>query len=447
MTSPTWSPTEPELGARAEPVRSGSAKRARTAVVAVGLVALVLALLHGAEQRPWAYEDEQQHVDVALKLADGRVAHIADLLEPSVARSTVDTSRPSRYRDPSNVDPSTWGLEGRSYMGYHPPLAPALLAPVAAVTGRDAYLTMRAGRIVAALLVALTTMLVAVMAARWCPERRAVAATMAGLAFGTLPVVSDLGGRWSNDVVALALTIAACAVAGLVADAAHEPGRPSTRELVLLGGLLAGAVSAKATGWAAVAVALAVAGPAIARSRGWRPLAAVVAAPVVAVAAWVAVTQVRYGTPDGSAAFREVYGSFYPDSSLLSSPFDPDGGARLLVHRGLLPLLNVEWGLSDWVPFAILALFAAGIVAVGRERRAQPLVAFAAVALPTLLLLDFVMRQGQNIPSGRFLAPVLAVGAAVAARTWSRWAPAGWIPPALCGCVGAWFLVEQRLPW
>jgi hypothetical protein len=404
-------------------------------------VALVLALVHGAEQRAWAYEDEQQHVDLVLKLADGRFAHIEDLIEPSVVRATLDSGRPSRLPDLGNDDPATWGLEGRSYMGYHPPLAPALLTPVALVTGGDAHATMRAGRVLAALLVAVTTMLVAVLAARWCPQRRALAAAMAGLAFGTLPVVSDLGGRWSNDVVALALTVAACFVATRVAAS------PTNRDLALLAVLMAGAVSAKATGVAAIFAAVVVAGPAIVRRRGWVTLGAVLAVPAVAVLAWLAVTQARYGTPDGSAAFRAVYGRYFSHTSMFSSPFDAGGGSRLLLHHGLLPQLNAEWGLSDWVPFVIAACFVAGVVGVARDRVAQPLVTLGGLAVPSLFLLEVVMRSGQVTPTGRFLVPIMAVGAAVAAATWSRWPIAGWVPPALCSSLGVWFVLAHRVPW
>lgn len=427
--------------ARLTPTTWPSTRAAWAAVVAVGLVALVLALIHGAEQRAWAYEDEQQQVDVALKLADGRVAHIEDLIEPSVVRSTLESGRPSRLPDLGNDDPATWGLEGRSYMGYHPPLAPALLAPVAFVTGGDAHATMRAGRVIAALLVAATTMLVAALAVRWCPERGVVAAAMAGLAFGTLPVVSDLGGRWNNDVVALALTVAACFVATRVAAA------PTNRDLALLSVLMVGAVSAKTTGVAGVVAAVLVAGPAIVRRRGWVALGAVLALPAVSVLAWLAVNQARYGTPDGSAAFRAIYGTYYSPTSILSSPFDPAGGSRLLLHHGLLPQLNADWGLTDWAPFAIAACLVAGVVGVARERRVEPLVMLAGVAVPSLVLLEVVMRNGQVSPTGRFLVPILAVGAAVAAATWSRWSIAGWVPPALCTSVGLWFVLEHRAPW
>jgi hypothetical protein len=417
------------------------AARVRHVVVAVGLVALLFAAVHGAVQRPWAYEDEQQHVDLALKLADGRVAHIEDLIEPSLVRSTLDTRRPSRAPDFANDDPATWGLEGRSYMGYHPPLAQALLAPLSALTGRDAEETMRAGRALAALLVGLTTMLVAALAACWCPRRRAVAAAMAGLAFGTLPVVSDLGGRWSNDVVALALAVAACFVATRVAVA------PTNRDLVLLAVLMAGAVSAKATGAAGVGAALCVAGPAIVRRRGWAMLGATFAVPALAALAWVAATQVRYGTLDGSAAFRDTYGVFHDSTSFASSPFDAHGGARLLLHNGLLPQLNADWGLTDWVPLAVAVLLLAGVVGVALRRQVQPLAALAGIAIPSLILLEVVMRNGQIAPTGRFLVPVIAIASAVAAATWSRWRVAGWAPSVLCSCLGIWFVVEHRVPW
>ena len=326
-------------------------------------------------------------------------------------------------------------------MGYHPPLAPVLLAPAALVTGGDAHATMRAGRVLAALLVSVTTMLVAVLAARWCPQRRAVAAAMAGLAFGTLPVVSDLGGRWSNDVVALALTVAACFVATRVAAS------PTNRDLTLLAVLLAGAVSAKATGVAAVVAAVVVAGPAIVRRRGWVTFGAVIAVPAAAVLAWLAVTEARYGTPDGSAAFREVYGTFFPRTSMFSSPFDAAGGSRLFLHHGLLPQLNAEWGLPDLVPFAIAACFLVGVVGVARDRVVQPLVTLGGLAVPSLFLLEVVMRNGLVTPTGRFLVPVLSVGAAVAAATWSRWSVAGWVPPSLCSSLGVWFVLVHRVPW
>ena len=412
----------------------------RHVTIAVGLVALLFAVVHGAVQRPWAYEDEQQHVDLALKLADGRVAHIEDVIEPSLVRATLDSRRPSRT-DLTNDDPSTWGLEGRSYMAYHPPLAQAVLAPFSWLTGRDAAETMRAGRAIAAVLVAATTMLVAALAARWRPGRPVAAAAMAGLAFGTLPVVSDLGGRWSNDVVALALTVAACFVATRVA------AKPTHRDLILLAVVMAGAISAKATGAAGVAAALLLAGPAIVRSRGWPTFAAVFSVPALAALAWVAVTQVRYGTLDGSAVFRETYGVYYDPTSLFSSPFDAGGGSRLLLHHSLLPQLNAEWGLTDWVPLAVVVLLLAGVVGVARRREVQPLVALAGVAIPSLFLIEVVMGNGQIAPTGRFLVPALAVAAAVAAATWSRWAIAGWLAPAVSTSLGIWFVLEHRTPW
>ena len=84
---------------------------------------------------------------------------------------------------------------------------------------------------------------------------------------------------------------------------------------------------------------------------------------------------------------------------------------------------------------------------MARDRVAQPLVTLGGLAVPSLFLLEVVMRNGQITPTGRFLVPIMAVGAAVAAATWSRWPIAGWVPPALCSSLGVWFVLAHRVPW
>ena len=113
---------------------------------------------------------------------------------------------------------------------------------------------------------------------------------------------------------------------------------------------MAGAVSAKATGTAGIAAALLVAGPAIVRRRGWGTLGAVVALPAVAVLAWLAVTQVRYGTPDGSAAFRAAYGNFYSPSTMLSSRWNP-ATSRPKIAELSKTRRSIQRNDGDLVPF------------------------------------------------------------------------------------------------
>lgn len=400
-------------------------------LVGVFLLALVGGVAHGF-QRPWAYEDEQQHVDAALKLAEGRLAHLEDLIEPSLAESTLATGRPSRV-DPTVTDPAEWGIEGRSYAGYHPPLGPALLAPVALLTGGDAYDTMVGGRILAAVLLAGSATGVAALAARFCPARATIAAGQAGVAFASLPVISDLGGRWSNDAVAMAAIVTSLLVATVVRR------DPTGRHLAWAALALAAAVAAKGTGWVAVAGAIGIAGPTVVRTRGWRPALATLVAPVLVSAAWSAVLLARYGTVDGSEAFLDRYGSPFPRVSLLAA-------APGQLHWSLVPQFNVDWGLPSLVPLVLVLAILAGIACIEAPWRAEPVGAVVGVALPTAALLQSGFASGLLAPSGRFTAPLLAAGTAAASGGWSRWRALGWAPPALCVAVGAWFAVVHP-PW
>lgn len=411
MSADAESPLRPQLGA---------------VLVGVFLLGLLGGAVHGL-QRPWAYEDEQQHVDAALKLAHGRLAHLDDLIEPSVAASTIETGRPSRGADPTNVDPTDWGREGRSYAGYHPPLGPAVLVPVALLTGGDAHDTMVGGRVVAALLLAASAAGVAALAARWSRERAVGAAARAGVAFACLPVVSDLGGRWSNDAVAVAAIVASL----LLATAVRQD--PADRRLWWLALALAAAVGTKGTGWIGVVGAAAVAGPAVVRVRGVRPALAVLAAPVAVAAAWSAVLLARYGTIDGSQAFVDRYGAPFPSLSLID-------GARGQLHWSVVPQLNVDWGLPSIVPLILVLAIGVGLVRSDGWPRAEPIAAVVGVALPTALILQSGFGSGLLSPSGRFTVPMLAVGTAAAAGGWARAGLLGWAPPALCVGTGAWFL-------
>jgi hypothetical protein len=401
-------------------------------VAGVFVLALVGGAVHGL-QRPWAYEDEQQHVDVALKLADARLAHLDDLIEPTVAESTIETGRPSRMFDPTGLDPAQWGLEGRSYAAYHPPLAPAILAPVALATGGDAWSTMVGGRVIAAFLLAASAAGVAALAARFCPSRAVTAAAQAGIAFACLPVVSDLGGRWSNDAVAVAAIVASL----LAATAARR--EPDDRHLVWLALALAAAVGAKGTGWIAVAAAAAVAGPEVLRRRGWRAGLAVAAAPVVVGGGWALALLTRYGTVDGTAAFLDRYGAPFERRSLVEA-------ATGQLHWSLVPQLNVDWGLPSLVPALLVVAVVGGLVALDAPGRLEPIGAVAAVAVPTAGILQGGFASGLLAPSGRFTVPLAGVALAAAAGGWSRWGLLGWAPTALCAGTGAWFVVVHP-PW
>jgi hypothetical protein len=420
-------------------LRTSLRRRLRIVVLGVAALAGLNGVAHGFGQRPWAVEDEVQHVDAAIKLSEARLAHLDDPIELSVAESVLATERSVPAPGTVTADPPSWGLVGRSYLAYHPPGGPAVLAPFAMALGGDGFRTMVAGRALAALLVAVATAGVASIAASFHPARPVKAALLAGLTFAALPAVGDLGGRWSNDVVVLV------AVVGAVAAGISVGRDPTRRSLALLSVAITVAVATKVSGLAALAgLVPALAHPG-ARPSG-RAVALVLAAPAAVTLGWALVLDGRYGTVDGVTAFLDRYGAPFATGSILGSD------APTLLRRSFLPFDPDAWGVTVLVPVALVAVIVLGLV-WRRPRSGAPLLTVAAVGVACLVVLERGRQTGLLTPSARFVAPLVAVAVAVAAGGWARMAahptrwPLAWIGPTLSVSLGAWFLLAHRTPW
>ena len=106
------------------------------------------------------------------------------------------------------------GLEGRSYLAYHPPVGYLALVPVALLAGDDATTTLYALRMVMVVVAGVICVLTAVLAARWQGPgpRQSAVALGAGLAMAALPALAEAGGRVNTDLLATALVLVATLV-------------------------------------------------------------------------------------------------------------------------------------------------------------------------------------------------------------------------------------------
>jgi 4-amino-4-deoxy-L-arabinose transferase-like glycosyltransferase len=400
-------------------------------VVVPALVAVVLATAYAALTPPWAIEDEEQHIDYAVVVAGGHVPRLDDVIQADIAESVLATDRHGEYGFPRPIsdDPATWGLEGRSYVGYHPPVAPLLLAPAALATKGNPLRLLVLGRVLAVITIAVASVGVARLARRWAGPgdgaRRA--ALLAGVTFAALPITGDVGGRVSNDTLVGAFVVWA---AVLCASVAERPADNRRFALALI--VVAAATATKATGlcvlpvvgWAALVLAR--------RHGSWRRGATLLGAALAPPALWAVATQRRYGTFDGTQAFLDRWGAPFPSSGA-------DASLPLLVRRMLLPQAIPDWSLPLALPVALLTLIGLGWVLLGRTDRRPPTLA-ALTVLAAVALFVVNAERGLVTAAGRLVLPALAVAVAAAAAGWARWR-AGWAVPIAVWLCSAWFLV------
>ena len=293
-------------------------------------VLLALALIRGglyaSALPPWGLIDEEQHVDyIHTWLTYGTPPRLGEAyLSHVIAVSVFETRRwETLFHIPgyASVDPHTWGLEGWSYQGYHPPLYYALLAPVYALAPDPILLKVQLLRWATVGLSLVSVALLYGLASELLPSGRAGAALTA-LVLISLPERTFAVSRVNNDSL-----LELCALAFvwvLIRSLAHGLTR---RRAQLLGLLLGLGFLAKTSmlvlavglvplwwlnrrtpavlGWTA-GIAAGLAGPWVARNlalygdftgfAGFQQLAHFAPRALDAPALWAAVTQAWTGT-------------------------------------------------------------------------------------------------------------------------------------------------------
>jgi len=386
--------------------------RALRLLIALQVAAiLVLGAVTVARFSVWALVDERAHYAVVQVIAeDGRLPRIGELVSPEVQAITDDT-----FPRPSPNDPRTYGLAGRVYEAFQPPLyyglaAPAFLVPV----NHEAKLRVLRAldlALLAAALALLAALARAVFADRW---RAPFALALSVLLW---PAVIVRIVTVSNTALELPLALA-CALA---------LWRARTPRGVAVAAGLFGALMLTKLSLAALVVPLAaVAGLVAVRAR--RPAAlAALAIPAVLLTPWLAWNLDAYGTLTANAqALAQQAPFLYADGE---RPGAGDLPARLAaLTEGALPQEWVEQlerpaiGVAARaLPVALVLLALAGIArrprAVLRSRAA--LVLGAPVLLGMLTMVATLVAERHDIFLLRYVFPVLPAFALFAAWAWA----------------------------
>jgi 4-amino-4-deoxy-L-arabinose transferase-like glycosyltransferase len=413
----------------------------RRLLTVVFLIGGVHAGLYAVSFPPWAIEDEQQHVDYVWKLAfDQRIPDIEDPVDQSIIEAAAGTDRWNDYglQSPNAFVPEAMGLEGRSYQAYHPPLAYAILVPLARATGERALVLMYILRGVNAAVAGAVSVMTVLLALNWCrgPRRRRMAvAGAAGLAVALLPAVADSGGRVNTD------SFAALFVVGGVLLLDRWLDRPTRARAWAVGGVLAAAVLSRET-TVVLAVPVAINGI-VAFRRGQLSAgdtARALAPPALALTAWLAHIQRSTGYLDPSDAFRDRFGAPHPYPG--SGDFLHD-----LAERAVLPYAD-SWPLPNAVSVGLGVVIGIGLVlAVRSVTGVQVATALGALVL-SLAILFQQAREGTVTPTARLLLPAypLLLGAATVGWANVRGRGAAAVVPAAVVVIGVWFLVGSFMP-
>jgi hypothetical protein len=416
--------------------------------VVVFVLGLAHALIYAVVLPPWAIDDEPQHVDYALHLANDRT--LPDLdgeIDPAIVRSMFANDRWSAYDLGPTPPRSTTalGLGSKSYLAYHPPLP--YLGMAAVVSGPlgqiddVALIALRALAAVAfglacagtALIAARVTAGIGRPVARWTPAVRR-AALGAGVAMAVLPVLADAGGRVNTDVLGL------LAVVGTLLVMLRWLDDPSRSRALAIGGALA--VSAMTRETAVVLVVPTIALLIVARRErivGAGLLIRLLAPPVAAVALWGVTLWARTGQVIGSQAFIDHFGA--PFAGL--GPGESLGG---LANTWLLPYGT--WNVPSLVVLIAGAGVAVGLVAAARSGLAGITAVAVTMAAVGLVVFAVGAASGLTTVTARLMLPAFPAVIAVAAAGWarrSRWTGTlSWMLATVA--FGAWFVVGDLLP-
>jgi 4-amino-4-deoxy-L-arabinose transferase-like glycosyltransferase len=416
-------------------------RRLRPVLVLVFAVGVLHAGVYALIVPPWAYEDEQQHVDYAWSIAHThRLPTIEDEISPSIGESVWGTDRWGNYGFPAPEDRSVagMGLSGRSYLAYHPPGVYVAVAPLLVVVGDHATLAMYALRGVTALAAGALAVLTAVLAARLAGEdhvRRA--ALVGGLAVALLPSVAEAGGRFNADIFAALVVTAGVLVVRRWVD------EPTPRWSWLVGLTLAvGVVTRETT--VVLLVPLLVAAVVLRRRRllDAPSVGRLLGPPLLALGAVLAVTWHATGRLVGSLAFVERY-----DPGLV-----PPGAAdavRQLGERALFPSAPQPWGAASvWLGVVVVAVIVVGLALTARAGlRIETLTVVAMLGVQGLLLAHSVATALAPI-TGRLLLPTYPALLAVAAVGWAS-RPVGaarWSLVVAGAALAVWFVAADLGP-
>lgn len=379
---------------------------------------LTLSLLHGllyvVTLPPWDLFDEEQHLDYALSLRDGRIPTLEDTIRFEIAESAFETNRWEHYRLNQPVlapDPVGMGLEGRSYEAYQPPLYYALIAFVTIPTGDDALLSLYVARVTGALLFVAFVALTWLLTRRWLDPTSVRLPAASALSVAAIPAAAQAGARVSNDLLAAALIL------GVVVAISQLLVAPSPRNATLTGMLGAAALLTKSH--SLVVVPIIAWGLFILWRRkqvSVKIVAGCVLPAVVSLGSLTAWTVHRFGTLTGSQAYLDLYQTYAP------LPW------RLFMKTFWLNSWSDYWGayqtagsLLTVTNMLVILVVVAAIPGMRRSGlAAEHLIMVVMLGTVMLVLLLYANHTAIARPGGRFLLPLYALAAVPLIAGWRR---------------------------
>jgi hypothetical protein len=407
-------------------------------ISAVLALSLLHSLVYVVTLPAWDLFDEEQHLDYALGLRDGRIPTLDDTIRFEIAESAFESDRWKHYRinQPDQApDPAGMGLEGRSYEAYQPPLYYTLIALVTIPTGDEALPSLYVARFTGALLFVAFVALTWLLARNWLGPTSARLPTAVALVVAAVPAAAQAGARVSNDLLAATLILGAIVAITKLLDA------PSPGTATLTGLLAAAALLTKSH--SLVVVPIIAWGLFVLWKRGQASvkIAACCVLPViVSLGGLTAWTAVRYGTLHGAQAYLDRYQTYSPlpwhlflKTFWLNSWSDYWGAYQ--TAGGLLTMTNV---------LVILLIVAAMARLPGIGLASEHMVMMAILGFGMLALLIYANHTAIARPGGRFLLALYPFVAVLLVAGWRQYGSshAAFVPAAT-----AWSLAIVYFGW